>query len=60
MRRASRHARLRSRPLSLDQSHRIREFRRFIGMTPAEFERTPKPLLTAGLKLRAERKAEAG
>jgi AraC-like DNA-binding protein len=40
-----------------DQSHRIREFRRFIGMTPAVFERTPTPLLTAGLQLRAERKA---
>ena len=40
-----------------DQSHRIREFKRFIGLTPAEFERTATPLLTAGLQLRAERKA---
>ena len=40
-----------------DQSHRIREFRRFIGLTPGDFERTPTPLLTAGLQLRAERKA---
>jgi AraC-like DNA-binding protein len=39
-----------------DQSHKTREFKRFIGMTPAEFERTPTPLLTAGLKLRAERR----
>lgn len=37
-----------------DQSHRTREFRHFIGMTPSAFERTPTPLLTAGLKLRAE------
>lgn len=39
-----------------DQSHKTREFKRFIGMTPAEFERTPTPLLTAGLGLRNERK----
>ena len=37
-----------------DQSHKNREFRHFIGMTPGQFERTPTPLLTAGLKLRAE------
>lgn len=37
-----------------DQSHRNREFRRFIGMTPGHFEKTPTPLLTAGLKLRAD------
>ncbi len=37
-----------------DHSHRNREFRRFIGMTPGAFEKTPTPLLTAGLKLRAE------
>jgi AraC-like DNA-binding protein len=39
-----------------DQSHRTREFKRFIGMTPAEFERTPTPLLDAGIQLRQERK----
>jgi AraC-like DNA-binding protein len=38
-----------------DDSHRNREFRRFIGMTPGAFTRTPTPLLDAGLKLRAER-----
>jgi len=37
-----------------DHSHRNREFRRFIGMTPGAFEKTATPLLTAGLKLRAE------
>lgn len=42
-----------------DQSHLNREFRRFIGMTPSEFMRTPTPLLNAGLELRQERKAEA-
>jgi AraC-like DNA-binding protein len=42
-----------------DQSHRTREFRRFIGMTPSQFTRTPTPLLNAGLELRHERKAEA-
>lgn len=39
-----------------DQSHRTREFKHFIGMTPAEFERTPTPLLDAGIQLRQERK----
>jgi AraC-like DNA-binding protein len=37
-----------------DNSHRNREFRHFIGMTPGAFEKTPTPLLTAGLKLRAD------
>ena len=41
-----------------DQSHRNREFRRFIGMTPGQFAATPTPLLTAGLELRELRKAE--
>ncbi|MEQ1688268.1 MAG: helix-turn-helix domain-containing protein [Sphingopyxis sp.] len=41
-----------------DQSHQNREFRRFIGMTPRQFEQTPTPLLTAGLDLRNLRKAE--
>lgn len=40
-----------------DQSHRNREFRHFIGMTPGQFEATPTPLLTAGLELRELRKA---
>jgi len=39
-----------------DQSHRTREFKHFIGMTPAEFERTPTPLLDAGIQLRQDRK----
>lgn len=37
-----------------DQSHRTREYRHFIGLTPSAFERASTPLLTAGLKLRAE------
>lgn len=41
-----------------DQSHRNREFRRFIGMTPSAFKNTPTPLLDAGLELRQLRKAE--
>jgi AraC-like DNA-binding protein len=41
-----------------DQSHLIREFRRFSGMTPGQFEKTPTPLLTAGLELRELRKRE--
>lgn len=37
-----------------DQSHLNREFRRFIGMPPGQFAKTPTPLFTAGLKLRSE------
>lgn len=37
-----------------DDSHRNREFRQYTGMTPREFDKTPTPLFTAGLKLRAE------
>ena len=40
-----------------DQSHLIREFRQFIGMTAAEFEKASTPLLDAGLELRQQRKA---
>ncbi|MCF8708888.1 DUF6597 domain-containing transcriptional factor [Rhizorhapis sp. SPR117] len=39
-----------------DQSHRNREFRYFIGMTPQQFAHTPTPLFTAGLQFRLERK----
>ncbi len=39
-----------------DQSHLIREFRQFIGMTAAEFENRQTPLLDAGLDLRQKRK----
>jgi AraC-like DNA-binding protein len=37
-----------------DQSHLNREFRAFTGMTPGQFRRSETPLLTEGLKLRAE------
>src|SRR3546814_8644531 len=33
-----------------DQSHRNRDFRRFIGMTPQTFAQTPTPLFTASLR----------
>lgn len=42
-----------------DQSHRTREFKRFIGMTPGQFAATPTPLLDAGLELRTLRKTQA-
>lgn len=41
-----------------DQPQMIREFRHFIGMTPGQFEKTPTPLLDAGLALRELRKLE--
>jgi AraC-like DNA-binding protein len=37
-----------------DQSHRNREFRHFVRMTSKAFEAASTPLLTAGLKLRAD------
>lgn len=37
-----------------DDSHLNREFRHFAGMTPKQFREGSTPLLTAGLKLRAE------
>ncbi len=39
-----------------DQSHLIREFRQFIGMTATDFEKAQTPLLDAGLDLRQKRK----
>lgn len=39
-----------------DASHLNREFREFVGMTPAQFRRTPTPLLTPGLEVRQQRK----
>ncbi|WP_296677808.1 helix-turn-helix domain-containing protein [Novosphingobium sp.] len=41
-----------------DQPQMIREFRRFTTMTPGQFEKTPTPLLTAGLELRNLRKMQ--
>lgn len=40
-----------------DQSHRNREFRQFIGMTPQQFLQTPLPLFRASLKARHLRKS---
>ncbi|UVO50770.1 helix-turn-helix domain-containing protein [Sphingomonas sp. SUN019] len=39
-----------------DASHLNREFRLFVDMTPAQFERTPTPLMTPGLEIRQQRK----
>lgn len=38
-----------------DQSHRNREFRQFIGMTPQQFLQAPLPLFRAALKARQSR-----
>lgn len=40
-----------------DQSHRNREFRQFIGMTPQQFLQAPLPLFKAGLMARQSRKS---
>ncbi len=41
-----------------DQSHAIREFHAFFGVTPHAFRRTPKVLLTLNLETRAARRLE--
>ena len=42
-----------------DQSHLNREFTELFGMTPVQFVRTPKPLLTISLEGRQARRLEA-
>ncbi|MBU7580120.1 MAG: AraC family transcriptional regulator [Porphyrobacter sp.] len=42
-----------------DQSHFVRDFRRFRGMSPSAYARAPKPLLMAAAKARAEIAGEA-
>src|SRR3546814_7540835 len=41
-----------------DQSHRNRDFRRFIGMTPQTFAQTPTDRKSTGMKLRLEHRVE--
>ncbi|XUU61277.1 helix-turn-helix domain-containing protein [Erythrobacter sp. HA6-11] len=41
-----------------DQSHMIREFRSFFGMTPRQFARTPQPFMTLTLEARQSRRLE--
>lgn len=41
-----------------DQSHMIREFRAFFGMTPRQFARTPQPFMTLTLEARQSRRLE--
>ena len=42
-----------------DQSHFVRDFRRFMGMSPSVYARTPKPLLVAAAQARAALLGEA-
>ncbi|MBV7265763.1 helix-turn-helix domain-containing protein [Erythrobacter ani] len=41
-----------------DQSHMIREFRTFFGMTPRQFATTPQPFMTITLEARQARRME--
>lgn len=41
-----------------DQSHMIREFSSFFGMTPKQFARTPQPIMTLTLEARQARRLE--
>lgn len=41
-----------------DQSHMIREFRQFFGMTPRQFAKTPQPFMTLTLEARQSRRLE--
>ena len=41
-----------------DQSHMIREFTRFFGITPKQFAMTPQPLMTLTLEARQARRLE--
>ncbi|QFT76180.1 AraC family transcriptional regulator [Erythrobacter sp. THAF29] len=41
-----------------DQSHMIREFRAFFGMTPRQFASTPQPFMTLTLEARQSRRME--
>ena len=41
-----------------DQSHMIREFTAFFGMTPRQFVNTPQPLMTLALEARQARRLE--
>jgi AraC-like DNA-binding protein len=41
-----------------DQSHMIREFRAFFGMTPRQFANTPQPFMTLTLEARQSRRLE--
>lgn len=41
-----------------DQSHMIREFKSFFGMTPRQFSQTPQPFMTLTLEARQARRLE--
>ena len=42
-----------------DQSHRIRELRKFYGMVPSDLKNRPCPLLRLGLEVRQRRRLDA-